>query len=100
LRTSAKPRSWRIVQESLTNTIKHANARKFEVELLFEPHGTELQVVDDGKGFDPTLPYDGFGLIGMRERAERIGGRLTVVSVPGKGSTIRVALCSARYEAL
>ncbi|MGH8568962.1 MAG: sensor histidine kinase, partial [Gammaproteobacteria bacterium] len=90
----------RIVQESLTNTIKHANASRFEVKLLFEPHGTQLQILDDGKGFDPTLPYDGFGLIGMRERAGRIGGDLTIASSPGKGSEIRVALGSACYDAL
>ncbi|MGQ0591783.1 MAG: sensor histidine kinase [Gammaproteobacteria bacterium] len=90
----------RIVQESLTNTIKHANASRFEVKILFEPHGTQLQILDDGKGFEPTLPYDGFGLIGMRERAERIGGDLTIASSPGKGSEIRVALGSACYDAL
>jgi len=84
----------RIVQESLTNTIKHANASRFEVKILFESHGTQLQILDDGKGFDPTLPYDGFGLIGMRERAERIGGDLTIASSPGKGSEIKVALGS------
>ncbi len=90
----------RIVQESLTNTIKHANARRFEVKILFEPHSTQLQILDDGKGFDPTLPHDGFGLIGMRERARRIGGDLTIASSPGKGSEIRVALGSARDDAL
>ncbi|MGH8478723.1 MAG: MASE1 domain-containing protein [Gammaproteobacteria bacterium] len=90
----------RIVQESLTNTIKHANASRFEVKLLFEPHRTQLYILDDGKGFDPTLPYDGFGLIGMRERASRIGGELSITSSPGKGSEIRVALGSARDDAL
>jgi len=90
----------RIVQESLTNTIKHADASRFEVKLVFEPHRTQLQILDDGKGFDPTLPYDGFGLIGMRERAERIGGDLSIASSPGKGSEIRIALGSAQYGAL
>ena len=88
----------RIVQESLTNTIKHANASRFEVKILFEPHRTQLQILDDGKGFDPTLPYDGFGLIGMKERASRIGGELSITSAPGKGSEIRVALGSAQHE--
>jgi signal transduction histidine kinase len=82
----------RIVQESLTNTIKHANAQRFEVKILFEPHRTQLQILDDGKGFDPTLPHDGCGLIGMRERASRIGGELSITSAPGKGSEIRVVL--------
>jgi signal transduction histidine kinase len=88
----------RIVQESLTNTIKHANASRFEVKIVFEPHRTQLQILDDGKGFDPTLPYDGFGLIGMRERANRIGGELSITSASGKGSEIRVALGSAQHE--
>jgi signal transduction histidine kinase len=88
----------RIVQESLTNTIKHANASRFEVKILFETHRTQLQILDDGKGFDPTLPYDGFGLIGMKERASRIGGELSITSAPGKGSKIRVALGSAQHE--
>ncbi|CAN5867552.1 hypothetical protein BH20PSE1_BH20PSE1_20280 [soil metagenome] len=88
----------RIVQESLTNTIKHANAQRFEVKVLFEPHRTQLQILDDGKGFDPTLPYDGFGLIGMKERASRIGGELSITSAAGKGSEIRVALGSAQHE--
>jgi len=90
----------RIVQESLINTIKHANASRFEVKVLFEPHRTQLQILDDGKGFDPTLPYDGFGLIGMKERASRIGGELRITSAPGKGSEIRVVLGSEQYGAL
>ncbi|MGH8612332.1 MAG: MASE1 domain-containing protein [Gammaproteobacteria bacterium] len=89
-----------IVQEALTNTIKHADASRFEVKLLFEPHTTQLQILDDGEGFDPTLPYDGFGLIGMKERASRIGGDLRITSAPGKGSEIRVALGSEQYDAL
>ncbi|MGH8468290.1 MAG: sensor histidine kinase [Gammaproteobacteria bacterium] len=90
----------RIVQESLTNAIKHADASRFEVKLIFEPHRTQLLILDDGKGFDPTLPCDGFGLIGMKERAGRIGGELTIASSPGKGSEIRIALGSEQYDAL
>jgi signal transduction histidine kinase len=82
----------RIVQEALTNTLKHANASLFEIKLLFEGHGLQLEIRDDGIGFDATRQYEGFGLMGMSERANRIGGKLTVLSLPGKGAEIRVAL--------
>ena len=82
----------RIVQEALTNTLKHANASLFEVKLVFEGSGLQLEIHDDGIGFDPTRQYEGFGLMGMSERANRIGGKLTVLSLPGKGAEIRVAL--------
>jgi signal transduction histidine kinase len=82
----------RIVQEALTNTLKHAHASKFEVKLVFEGHSLQLEIRDDGIGFDPTRQYEGFGLMGMSERANRIGGKLTVLSLPGKGAEIRVAL--------
>jgi signal transduction histidine kinase len=90
----------RIVQESLTNIMKHADASRFEVKLLFERHGVQVQIRDDGKGFDPALEYDGFGLIGMTERARRIGRELTIASSPGRGTKIRIALQSVQIEAL
>jgi signal transduction histidine kinase len=82
----------RIVQEALTNTLKHANASLFEVKLLFEGNGLQLEIRDDGIGFDPTHQHEGFGLTGMSERANRIGGKLTILSLSGKGAEIRVAL--------
>jgi signal transduction histidine kinase len=82
----------RIVQEALTNTLKHANASLFEVKLLFEGSGLQLEIHDDGIGFDATGQHEGFGLMGMSERANRVGGKLTVLSLPGKGAEIRVAL--------
>src|SRR5450432_1365649 len=84
----------RIFQEALTNAVKHAHATAVDVELRFEPHNIELRVRDDGRGFDPQSlnPAGGghYGLIGMRERAERIGGRLTLSSGPGKGTELLV----------
>ena len=57
------------------------------------PDGVRLQVTDDGRGFDPTKVPDGhLGLAGMRSRAERLGGRLTVTSTPGSGTTIEVVV--------
>jgi signal transduction histidine kinase len=82
----------RIVQEALTSTLKHANASLFEVKLVFEGNGLQLEIRDDGIGFDATGQHEGFGLMGMSERANRVGGKLTVLSLPGKGAEIRVAL--------
>jgi PAS domain S-box-containing protein len=82
----------RITQESLTNTIKHANARNFRVTLDLRPEEVRLQLVDDGLGFDPQEEHDGFGLIGMKERAEQIGGRLVIRSKHGVGTEILVTL--------
>ena len=57
------------------------------------PDGVRLQVTDDGRGFDPGKVPDGhLGLAGMRSRAERLGGRLTVTSTPGGGTTIEVVV--------
>ena len=84
----------RIFQEALTNTVKHADARRIEVQLNFAPHSLALRVSDDGRGFDPeSLNPAGsghYGLIGMRERAERIGGHLTLNSRPGEGTELLV----------
>jgi signal transduction histidine kinase len=84
----------RIFQEALTNAVKHAHARSVDVELKFAPHCLALRVRDDGRGFDPeSLNPAGsghYGLIGMRERAERIGGHLTLNSRPGEGTELLV----------
>jgi signal transduction histidine kinase len=84
----------RIYQEALANAVKHSHATTLDVELKFEPHNIELRVRDDGRGFDPqSLNPAGsghYGLIGMRERAERIGGRLTLNTGPGKGTELLV----------
>jgi signal transduction histidine kinase len=82
----------RIGQEALTNALKHAQARHIHVGLDFNPERLELSVQDDGQGFDPTgaTRPGGFGLRGLRERAGRIGGQLTVASEPGQGTRIVV----------
>jgi signal transduction histidine kinase len=85
---------YRIVQEALTNTAKHADARNVSVTLE-ERNGTAVVVVeDDGCGFDPNLlklstaRARRLGLLGMEERAALIGGRLTVESRPGSGTAV------------
>jgi signal transduction histidine kinase len=80
---------YRIVQESLTNIVKHANADRVSV-LLTRKEGKALAVIeDDGRGFDPDHRRDGhFGIEGMRERVALLDGRLTIETAPGAGTTL------------
>lgn len=82
---------YRIAQEALTNVGKHARATEVSVTLASDEHTAWLEVVDNGKGFDPRTLGEGltFGLQGMQERLEALGGRLNIASVPGKGTRIR-----------
>jgi predicted ATPase/signal transduction histidine kinase len=82
----------RVAQESITNTVKHANARNLKATLTVSSSEVQLQLVDDGRGFDVQAEHDGFGLIGMRERADRLGGRLIIRSKPGEGTEVLVIL--------
>jgi signal transduction histidine kinase len=96
----AIPTEWqegvlRIVQESLTNTLRHAQARNFKATLRVLAQGVELELMDDGCGFDTRSEHDGFGFIGMKERTEQMGGRLTLRSKPGQGTRLQIALTYA-----
>jgi signal transduction histidine kinase len=82
----------RIAQECITNVLKHAQARSVEVVLAFKPDRVSLCVSDDGVGFDPEAHHDGFGLLGMRERAARIGAQLRVTSAAGGGCRVETVL--------
>jgi signal transduction histidine kinase len=82
----------RIVQESITNVLKHAHARHVEVTLAYMPEALTVSIADDGVGFDPQAHHDGFGLLGMHERAQRIGARLQVDSVDEAGARLTVHL--------
>ncbi|HEY0583651.1 MAG TPA: GAF domain-containing sensor histidine kinase, partial [Chloroflexota bacterium] len=86
--------TFRIAQESLNNVIKHAAAPQASVHLHLGPDALELATVDSGVGFDPAAPSPTptLGMTSMRERAEAIGGRLTVKSAPGQGTRISVWL--------
>ncbi len=86
-----------IAMEALNNSLKHARATRVTVTLQGRPRGVILDVSDDGRGFDAAHPpTGGMGLRSMCERAERLGGALTVVSAPGQGTQIRleVAECA------
>jgi signal transduction histidine kinase len=84
----------RISQEALINTVKHAQARTAQLTLTFDTAEVCLRVTDDGQGFDPSqaAQHDGFGLISMRERAERLGGRFSLTSQPAHGTAVRVVI--------
>jgi signal transduction histidine kinase len=80
---------YRIVQEALTNIIRHAQATRIDV-LLKRRDGSLIVIVEDnGVGFDPKVQINGrLGMVGMQERATMLGGTLTIESVPGSGTTI------------
>lgn len=83
----------RLGQEAINNAVKHANAEHIFVNLGFDPKGLQLSVRDDGKGFHYDATENGtnhFGLIGMRERAERMGGSLWIYSANGSGTEVIV----------
>jgi signal transduction histidine kinase len=80
---------YRIVQEALTNIVKHAGASRVSILLVRSSGSATVVIEDDGHGFDPAeLREDGMGIIGMRERVELHEGRLTVESTPGSGATL------------
>src|SRR5258706_16473808 len=76
----------RIGQEVLTNVLRHARASEFKVLLVFDCGEVRLDLRDNGCGFDPQGRHEGFGLQGMRERAEGMGGQLTIQSAAGQGT--------------
>jgi signal transduction histidine kinase len=88
---------YRIVQEALTNTWKHARATKASVTVIFEPCRCNIQIADDGIGFDLAVvgangQGEHLGIAGIRERAEMIGGTLRIASTPGAGTTVLVSV--------
>jgi signal transduction histidine kinase len=91
LEAEAETAVYRIVQESLTNARKHGGATRAVVEVRDEGATVSVVVRDDGAGFDTTAPTGGFGLIGIRERAELLDGTVQVSS-SGRGTTVTVVL--------
>jgi signal transduction histidine kinase len=87
---------FRIGQEAITNAVNHADATQISLSLNIESRLLRLQVIDDGCGFEPedvfTSRNGNFGLIGMRERAERLDGQLRLESHPGKGTRLDVTV--------
>jgi len=88
LPTEIETALYRIVQESLTNIVKHARAGSVSVVLTRKEDAVSVVVEDDGIGFEPGRPRDGgLGLLGMQERVALLGGRLAIESRPGAGTT-------------
>jgi len=86
---------FRVVQEALTNVTRYAAGATVVLRYGVEDGGVRVTVTDDGPGFDteaPRGPREGLGLLGMRERARRHGGEVTVTSAPGRGTTVRLSL--------
>ncbi len=90
---------FRIVQEALNNVLKHAKADSISVTISIEPEKLELNISDNGTGFDIQLLEQrtddinsGFGLVSMRERVSLLKGEMNIVSQPGKGTQLRIIL--------
>jgi two-component system sensor histidine kinase DegS len=82
---------YRVAQEALNNVVKHAQATRVRVRLDLSAERTVLEINDDGVGFEPALGGGGgYGLQGMRERVERLGGTLEQQSAPGRGTRVSV----------
>lgn len=85
--------AFRILQEALTNVLRHADVREAQVRIAESEESLFLRVSDAGRGFDPSAqPEDSIGLKGMAERAELIGGNLDVQSAPGAGTVVTATL--------
>ncbi len=83
---------YRLVQEALTNVVKHAGADRVTIEIAAHDAEVDVLVRDDGTGFDPRAPREGFGITGMRERVGLAGGTLEIASAPGEGTTVQATL--------
>ncbi|MGH3319060.1 MAG: histidine kinase [Streptosporangiaceae bacterium] len=84
---------YRVCQEALNNVVKHASATAVDIVFSETVAGLVLEIRDDGAGFDATAEHPGrLGLVGMRERADRIGADLSLQSTPGRGTCVRVRL--------
>jgi two-component system, NarL family, sensor histidine kinase DevS len=84
--------TYRLVQEGLTNIVKHARATRVSLSVLDDGDAIEIRLRDDGQGFRPGGEGAGFGLIGMRERVALVHGTLDVESAPGRGTTLRARI--------
>lgn len=83
---------FRIVQESLTNVARHANATRVKIDLVAEGGKLVLTISDNGQGIQDNAKQGGIGLVSMRERANSIGAQFNIISGPGVGTTIEVTI--------
>jgi signal transduction histidine kinase len=85
---------YRIVQEALTNAVKHGHAKRVVVEVVEDESSVHVLIRDDGEGFDQSAATSGFGLIGMRERAQLLGGKISIDASPGEGACVKASFPS------
>ncbi|PJC71250.1 MAG: hypothetical protein CO017_01035 [Zetaproteobacteria bacterium CG_4_8_14_3_um_filter_59_5] len=83
-------RLYRVIHEAVWNIMQHADAAHVRVHLSLREGRIHCLIEDDGEGFDPQENYDGFGLTGMRERVELMGGSMQLVSKAGSGTWVRL----------
>ncbi len=83
---------YRVAQEAISNALRHSGSPEVTVTLTARPRGVQLEVTDDGGGFDPDSPQAGLGLASMRERASSVAGVLAISSKPGRGTTVRLTV--------
>ncbi len=82
----------RVTQECLNNAIKHAAPEKIKVKIYQNGKGKVIEIIDDGGGFDQTIPAKGSGMTNLKKRMETIGGEFQLTSVVGKGTDIKLLL--------
>jgi signal transduction histidine kinase len=83
---------YRLAQEALNNVVKHAEAGSATLQVAEAERRIDVLVSDDGRGFDPVAKHDGFGVLGMRERVELVGGELEIESKPGSGVRLMASI--------
>ena len=88
---------YRLVQEALHNAARHARANNIRVSVRQSGDRINVEVTDDGAGFDPQRTR-GMGILGMEERAKRLGGTMSIESRPGAGTTLRFELPVRRSQ--
>lgn len=89
---------YRLTQEALTNALKHAQAERIEVAIREHDGLVTLEVTDDGRGYDEPDAGEGFGLVGMRERAALLGGSVSIERRAGGGTLVRAVLPAVRAD--
>jgi signal transduction histidine kinase len=93
---------FRVVQEALTNIIRHAKATTVRVTLNYKPYVLEISIVDNGIGFkrSPQRDLKSLGIIGMKERVSRLGGQFNIFSEPGKGTRLDIVIPTANDQSM
>jgi len=94
MRRKAKTYLFRIIQEALSNLVRHAESKSAAVEIIQTRENIFVSISDSGKGFDTEMQSPGNGLNNMRERTFLLGGTFSITSLPGKGTTIEIQIPS------